>query len=102
MKSARTKFLAIAGVLVLLGVVVIFLQPGPPDPECVPEGTPYSGFVDDESGCPISTESMEKITDYESSPKPVRIVGLLIILVGLGVAVVAAFRKPRATGPPAG
>ncbi|RYJ05199.1 MAG: hypothetical protein EON52_12805 [Actinomycetales bacterium] len=87
-----------AVVLVVVGVLAILLQPGPPDGECVPDGTPSSGFTDSDSGCAISQESYDKIADYNSSPKPFRIVGLVLILAGIVVGVVTLVRRRR-SGP---
>lgn len=84
--------------LVVLGVLAIVLQPGPPEGECVAEGAPSSGFVDSDSGCAISDESYAEIADYNSSPKPFRIVGLLLVLAGVVTAVVTLVRSRR-SGP---
>lgn len=93
--------LAIAAGLIALGVVAFVLQPGPPDPVCVEQGTPSSGFEDSESGCPISMESFEEISDYNSAPKPFRIAGLLLVVVGLAVGVVGLVKGRRGSGDPA-
>ena len=88
--SVMTKrLLAVAAALVVVGVVVILLQPGPPEAECVPEGTPSSGFVDTDKDCPISQESWDEISEWNSSPKPFRIAGALLVLVGIVTGVVA-------------
>ena len=103
--SVMTKrLLTVAAALVAVGVVLIVLQPGPPEAECVPEGTPSSGFVDTDQDCPISQESWERISDWESSPKPFRIAGALVILAGIvtgGVALVAG-RRRRGDADPSG
>lgn len=93
MKSTRSRLFALAGALVLVGVVAFLLQPGAPDPECVPDGSPSSGFIDGD--CNISIESWEKIADHNSSPKPFRIVGLLLVLAGIVVGVVALVKRPK-------
>lgn len=98
MKALSSKLFAVSVALVLIGVVTIFLQPGGPEAECVPDGAPSSGFVDEESGCAISAESFDEISDYNSSPKPFRIVGLLLIVAGVVVAVVATVRRVRSSG----
>lgn len=95
MKSTRGKFLAIAGALILLGVLAFVLQPGPPESECVPTNGPTSGFMDEEKDCAISIESFEEISDYNSSPKPFRIAGLLLIVAGIVVGVVGLVKGRR-------
>jgi uncharacterized membrane protein len=98
----RTKLLAVAGALIVLGVLAFMLQPGAPEGECAPEGaTQTSGFQDAESGCPLTIESADEIMDYNSAPKPFRIAGLVLVLAGIATAVVALVRgrnKPGA-GP---
>lgn len=98
MKTLSSKLFVAALALVVLGVLAIFLEPGAPDAECVPDGAPSSGFVDDESGCAISIESFEKIADHNAKPKPFRIVGLLLIVAGVVVAIVATVRRVRSPG----
>ncbi len=95
----RKVLLLLAAALVVLGVVSILLQPGPPDSECVPEGQPSSGFVDEEKDCNISIESWEEIADHNSSPKPFRIVGLLLIVIGVGTGIASIFIGRRKAGP---
>ncbi|GAA2075732.1 hypothetical protein GCM10009821_13620 [Aeromicrobium halocynthiae] len=103
--SVMTKRpLAVAGALVAVGIVVVLLQPGPPEAECVPEGTPSSGFVDSDRDCPISQESWAEISEWRSLPKPFRILGALLVLAGVvmaGVAVVVGRRRgdAEASGP---
>lgn len=90
--------LGLAGALLLLGVLSFMLQPGPPDPECAAPGAPSSGFVDDDDpNCAITIESYEKISDYNSSPKPLRIAGVVLVLGGLvvgGIGLVRGSRRP--------
>jgi hypothetical protein len=75
--------------LVLLGVLAFILQPGPPDPVCAEPGAPTSGFTaEGNPDCAITIESYNEIRDYETSPKPFRIAGLLLVLGGVGVGVV--------------
>ena len=75
--------------LILLGVLAFILQPGPPDPVCAEAGAPTSGFVaEDGPNCAITIESYEEIRDYEASPKPFRIAGLILVLGGVVVGVV--------------
>ncbi|WP_121254832.1 hypothetical protein [Nocardioides ferulae] len=96
---AKTRiWLALGLLLMLLGVVVFLLQPGPPDGECVPEGAPSSGWVI--SDCPMSEESYAEIRDYETSPKPFRIAGLILVVTGLA-ALVVGFVTGRRSSPDA-
>lgn len=94
----RKMLLLVAGGLVILGVVSILLQPGPPDSECVPDGQPSSGWIDEEKDCNISIESYEAIADHNSSPKPWRIAGLLLIIAGVATGLVALVKGRKATG----
>lgn len=75
--------------LILLGVLAIVLQPGPPDPVCAEAGAPTSGFVaEDDPNCALTIESFNEIRDYETSPKPFRIAGLVLVLGGVVVGVI--------------
>jgi len=94
-KSVRARLLSVAAVLIVLGALSFILQPGPPDGECAPEGTISSGFVDEDKDCPLTIESWDEIADYESSPKPFRIAGLVLVVAGLGVGAVALIRRPK-------
>ena len=112
---SRTTAFVVAAVLVVLGILAFPLQNlGEPKAECAAKGAPSSGFVDDDSGCPITQESYDEIREYESAPKPWRIAGLVLILGGLGLAGYAVIRKrqrpeaepepdpgPRSEPPPA-
>ena len=99
MKSSRTTFLLAAAALILVGILSIFLQPGPPETECAPDDMATSGYVDDESGCPITTESFNEVREYETSPKLFRLAGLGLIVVGIGVGIFGLTRKKRTDGP---
>ena len=95
--TGAKKLLVVAAGLIVLGVLAFVLQPGEPAGECVPEGAPSSGFVDSESGCPISNESYAEIADYRSSPKPFRIVGLVLVVAGLGVGITGIVKQVRSS-----
>lgn len=96
MKSPKMILLGIAGALLLLGALSFVLQPGPPDPKCADAGAPTSGFVaEDDPNCAITIESYAEIRDYETSPKPFRIVGAGLVLTGLVVGVVGLTRRSR-------
>lgn len=97
--STRKKMLAAAGALILIGVLLFALQPGPPGYECAPKNTPSSGFTEDGGSCAITIKSYEKRADFDSKPKPFRIAGLLFVVVGVGTGVVGLVRgrsKPDA------
>lgn len=105
--KVNKALLGLAGLLVVVGVVLIPLQTViMPEPEsvCVEGSGPTSGFTDEEKGCPISIESYNEIRERRTSPKLLRLGGLLLILGGLGVGVISLFtgRKPAPapTGPP--
>jgi hypothetical protein len=86
--------LAVAGGLLLLGVLSFALQPGPPDPECAAPGAPTSGFVDEDNpDCAITIESFAEIRDYETSPKLFRIAGAGLLLAGLVVGVFGIVKR---------
>lgn len=107
MKSTKVVLLGVAAALILFGVLSIVLQPGPPDPECAPPGAPSSGFVDEDNpDCAITMESFEEIREYETSPKPFRIAGAVMVLGGLVVGLVGLVglllgRGGRESTPPA-
>ncbi|ROR90767.1 hypothetical protein [Nocardioides aurantiacus] len=102
----RSKKLAIAAVLIVLGVILMVMPtPGEPEVECADPGGPTSGFTDeDQGGCPISIESFREYTEWSSGPRWDNIAGLVLVVLGLGYGGVALIRKPkRATEPdPAG
>ncbi len=54
-----------SGGLILLGVALFALQPGPPEPVCATDPNATSGFTDPEQDCPISIDSMNAIRDHE-------------------------------------
>lgn len=96
---------AIAGVLLVLAIgLFIMPTPGEPELECVPEGSPSSGWVDEESGCPISMESYERHAEWDSKAKWDNIAGLVLVLGSLGAAgagFVSMRRQRRAVDDPA-
>lgn len=93
---SRTTALAVAAVLVVLGIAAFPLQNlGRPDSVCAKEGAPTSGFIDDEKECGITQESFQKIADYDSKPQVWRIAGIVLIVAGVGMAVYGVTRKRR-------
>lgn len=105
MSSPRTLFI-IALSLIALGVASFAMQPvldPKPDPVCVDKGQPSSGFVDgDNKDCNISQASYEKMADWDSSPKPFRIAGVVLILAGIVVGAIGAVRSRRGAPPSSG
>lgn len=95
MTSKTRTLLVVGAVLVLLGVLAFALQPGEPKAECTAENGPTSGFVDEEQDCPISIESWNEIADYRSSPKPLRIAGLVLVVAGVGTAIAGGVSARR-------
>ncbi|MCW2922416.1 MAG: hypothetical protein JWL76_2290 [Thermoleophilia bacterium] len=102
MSSKRTWFTA-AVALITLGLVSFVLQPvldPKPDTKCVADDQPSSGFQDDEKDCNVSIASYEKISDWESKPKPFRIIGLLLVVGGIVTGAIGLVRTRRGDDPP--
>jgi len=98
----KSVWLLVSGALILLGIALFALQPGPPEPECATDPSATSGFADPEQDCPISIDSMNEIRDHESSPKWFRIAGVGTGVAGLLLVVVVAIarvRSPRERNP---
>jgi hypothetical protein len=94
-KSTKMVLFALAGGLLLLGVLAFVLQPGPPAPVCAEAGAPTSGFVDSDLNCAITIESYNKIREYETSPKLFRFAGAGLVLLGLLVGVAGVLKRSR-------
>jgi hypothetical protein len=92
---AKSIWLLVAGGLVLLGVALFALQPGPPEPVCAASPSAASGFSDPAQDCPISIDSMNAIRDQETSPKWFRIAGVTVGAAGLLLAVVVGIARAR-------
>lgn len=92
----KSKLLIVAGVLFVVAVVLMALPRfGEPELECAPKGGATSGFESDELGCPISIESFNEYTEWESGPIWTRIGGLALVVVAGGVAVTAVVKGRR-------
>ena len=94
----KSIWLLSSGALILLGVALFALQPGPPEPECATDPSVTSGFTDPEQDCPISIDSMNAIREHDTSPKWFRVAGVAAALTGLAALVVAGvvrLRRPR-------
>jgi hypothetical protein len=87
--------LVVAGGLLVLGVLSFVLQPGPPEAVCAAADAPSSGFVDSDRNCAITIESYDRIRKYETSPKPFRVAGAGLVLVGLMVGVTGLVKRSR-------
>ena len=83
----KSIWLLVSGGLILLGVAMFALQPGPPEPVCATDPNATSGFTDPEQDCPISIDSMNAIRNHESAPKLFRIAGLTVGAAGLVLAI---------------
>jgi hypothetical protein len=92
---AKSIWLLVAGGLVVLGVALFALQPGPPDPVCAASPSAASGFTDPAQDCPISIDSMNAIRDQEASPKWFRIAGVTVGVAGIVLASVAGIARTR-------
>ena len=92
---AKSIWLLVAGGLVLLGVALFALQPGPPEPVCATSPSATSGFTDPAQDCPISIDSMNAIRDHETSPKWFRVAGVTVGSAGLVLAVVVGIARTR-------
>lgn len=88
--SGKMKLLIVAIVLILGGGLAIAFgdtRGEEPAVECVTDGGPTSGFVDeDQGGCPITIESWNEYADWLTEPQPVRAIGFLAGLAGVGLA----------------
>ena len=91
----KSIWLLVSGALILLGVALFALQPGPPERVCATDPNVTSGFTDPVQDCPISIDSFNEIREYESSPKWFRIAGLGLVIVGVVLGAVTMFRKRR-------
>ncbi len=97
----RRVLLPVAGLLVAVGLLLIFFPFNQVDVVCAQPGEVSSGFVDDDQGCPISTESYQAIADEEARFKVERVAGLGVVVAGLAVGGVALARKGDRARPPA-
>ena len=100
---SRNRHLLLAAALIVLGLLAIMLQPvldPRPDVTCARKGGPTSGYYDGDKKCAISIASSKKIAAWDSKPKPMRIIGSVLILVGLIDLVVVLVRSRRAGTPP--
>lgn len=95
----KSSLLVSALALIILGIGCFALQPvldPKPEPKCAKAGARSSGFVDNDKGdCRVSIKSWEKIEDWNTKPKPIRIVGLVLVLGGVVTGVVGLVRKGR-------
>jgi hypothetical protein len=91
----KSIWLVLSGGLILLGVALFVLQPGPPEPVCATDPNVTSGFTDPAQDCPISIDSMNAIRDHATAPKWFRIAGVAVGVAGLGLAVVAGIARVR-------
>lgn len=85
------KLLIVSIVLLLAGGLAMTFgdtRGEEPAVECAAEGTPSSGFTDEEQGgCPLSVESWNAYSEWRTQPQPVKIAGLFATVIGVGLAV---------------
>ncbi|MFC4495460.1 hypothetical protein ACFPA8_15110 [Streptomyces ovatisporus] len=91
----KQKLFVLAALLIVLGVGLFVWEPAGPEAECAEDSSRTSGFVDEEKNCPISIESYERIRESKTGPQWDNIGGLVLVVAGVGTAVVAAVRKPK-------
>ena len=91
----KSIWLLASGGLILLGIALFALQPGPPDPECATDPNSTSGFTDPAQDCPISIDSMNAIRDAEAAPKWFRIAGVATASAGLILAATTGIARLR-------
>ncbi|TXG78177.1 hypothetical protein E6P97_00265 [Patescibacteria group bacterium] len=93
----KQKKLVMAGVLIVAAVLLLAFGGGKePETECAPQGVPYSGMIDPDKGdCPISNESWERVMDYREKPKPLRMVGLVSAVSGIGFGIAAVIPSKK-------
>ena len=91
----KSIWLVASAGLIVLGIALFALQPGPPEPGCATDPNATSGFTDPEQDCPISIDSMNAIREHEAAPKWFRIAGVGVAVVGVVIGGVAVFRKPQ-------
>jgi hypothetical protein len=88
---------AVAAALIVIGVVLMAVPtPGEPKLQCVSQSAPSSGFTDaDQDDCPVSVESYEEYAEWSSGPRWDNVAGLVLVVAGLGTAVVAGVKARR-------
>jgi hypothetical protein len=94
----KSIWLVASAGLIVLGIALFALQPGPPEPVCATDPNATSGFTDPEQDCPISIESMNAIRDHETAPKVFRIAGVGVAAAGLVLAAAVAVARIRSPG----
>jgi hypothetical protein len=89
----KLKLFVLAALLIVLGVGLFVWEPAGPEAECAKDTSKTSGFVDEEKNCPISIESWNRIRESKTGPQWDNIGGLVLIVAGVGTAIVAAVKK---------
>ena len=100
----RRVLLPVAGLLLVVGLFLIFFPFNQVEVVCAQPGEVSSGFVDDDSGCPITIESYQQIADEEARFKVERVTGLGVVVAALAVVGVALARgggRRQPSGPAA-
>lgn len=96
----KAVWLLASAALIVAGVALFALQPGPPEPVCATDPHQASGFADPQQNCPISIDSFNQIREDETSPKWFRIAGVLTGLAGVILAIVVGIARIRSPGRP--
>jgi hypothetical protein len=94
----KSIWLVVSAGLIVLGIALFAVQPGPPEPVCATDPNATSGFTDPEQDCPISIDSMNAIRDHETAPKVFRIAGVGVAGAGLVLAAMVAVARIRSPG----
>lgn len=93
--TTKLKLLVLAAVLIVLGVGLFVWAPPEPETECATDPLKTSGFVDEEKGCEVSIESMDRIMESRSGPQWDNIGGLVLVVGGLAVGITGLVKKSK-------
>ena len=91
----KSNLFVLAALLFVIGVGVVVWEPAGPEVECAKDPLTTSGFFDAEKNCPVSIESYERIREWETRLRWDNIVGAVLVVGGIGAAIVGALKKSR-------
>jgi hypothetical protein len=83
-RGARRRHWDIAGLLVVLGLVLIIWQPPGPAVRCATSEEDATSIIDPDQRCPISSESYQELLHHRSSIKWDNVIGMVLLLVAIG------------------